>query len=144
MEREVDAQPLGQRAFAEVAEPRMGPVFIISTMAAVFNMFVLCVWIIFCFVFCSLWFFLFNFFYYKPFIMNRFDWIMSSSLRAVVSFSSFLLPTVTSHVWPQCCQSPDQCGVNRPLSSATLMPNSSQCCILSSHQDMLSSCLPAM
>lgn len=35
-----DAQPLKQQALAEVAEPCMGLVFIISIMAAVFNMFV--------------------------------------------------------------------------------------------------------
>lgn len=40
MERKVDAQPLKQRAFTEVAEPCMGLVFIISLMAAVFKMFV--------------------------------------------------------------------------------------------------------
>lgn len=39
-ERKVDTQPLKQRAFTEVAEPCMGLVFIISIMAAVFNMFV--------------------------------------------------------------------------------------------------------
>lgn len=46
MERKVDAQPLEWEAFTEAAEPCIGPVFIISTMAAVFNTFVLCVWII--------------------------------------------------------------------------------------------------
>lgn len=58
MERTVDVQPLKQRAFTEVAEPCMGLVFIISIMAAVFNMFV-CVLdhFLFLFLFCSLSFF---------------------------------------------------------------------------------------
>ncbi len=71
MERMVDAQPLKQRAFTEVAEPCMGLVFIISIMAAVFNMFV-CVLDHFLFRF----FFFFvvcNFFFFSLFKMNRFD-----------------------------------------------------------------------
>lgn len=66
MERKVDAQPLKQQAFTEVAEPCMGLVFIISIMAAVFNMFV-----------CVLDHFLFLFFvvcnFFSPFEMNQFD-----------------------------------------------------------------------
>lgn len=68
MEKKVYAQPLKQQAFTEVAKPCMGLVFIVSIMAAVFNLFVFVFWIIFFFIL----FVVFNFFF-SSFKMNQFD-----------------------------------------------------------------------
>lgn len=78
----VDAQPLKQMSIHWGCWALHGPfVFTITNMAAVF--------LILLFI--------------SSVKMNRFDWIMLSSLQAIILVLSFLLPVVTSHVWPQCC-----------------------------------------
>lgn len=147
MERKVDAQPLKQWAFTEVAEPCMGLVFIISIMAAVFNIFVfLDHFQFFCFGFFLLFFFVVcNFFHLSKWtglteLCCRHYKLLSHSCHFSCQWLLHMLTSVLLNSL-MCAEWTGLIRRMATISSALLMPNSSNCPIV--RKDIPSHCLPA-